>query len=200
MMNRYVSVMESPSWNKTASTWIHQRHIVLDPEDKIFSEIDNDDEREQRALAQAPGTFYVILTPRAFSRPSDCRDLTVKWYGHIRNSSQETAHCVLTADHNVVFLAKFLEPSISLIHAHRGRLNGYRKDSAVALLHPDVPGEWGADTQACVLHFKNHIHCKIVPLGSKIALDEDDGAEAIIRESQTFRPVRSPKIYSSLTC
>lgn len=191
--NQIVSTKGSPSWDKKASklALVRQPDLVPCARDIHFNEIDNEDEREQRALTQAPGTFYVVLTPRSFTQPLDLDKVTIKRHECVKSSPRNIPHHDLPADPNALFVTEFKEPGTCSTNSEQGQLlkNSTERYPDTALTSVDARSARGTNDQACLLHFKNHIHRKIVPLGSTFAVDEGDGAETIIRESQTFRAV-----------
>lgn len=192
-MNQDVFPMGSPSWGLTASETTLARQLEINPytRDICFNRIDSEEVREEKALTEAPGTFYVILTLRTFSRLSGSHDMTTKHHECNRSCSRRILHHEPSSDPNVIFLTDFEEAGTWSTHPKRGRLlcNNPDRNANVALGPQDVCGGRNPNDQACLEHFRKHVHSKIVPLGSNLALDEDDGAEAMIRESQTFRAV-----------
>lgn len=166
-----------------------------------FRYLISDEEREQKAKAYTPGTYYVIVNPDSFSGlPEYAGSITNSKVDNIQGDKQ--INIIETNDPNIVILRKFEDapqrlswqtsglsetseaststfPQLSLQNSVMDKLHKQQERMAIK----------GIKHAKLLAHFRNFVWKRLVQTGFPISHFHIPGAEIFEQEAATFRPV-----------
>ncbi|KAI5206427.1 hypothetical protein E4T39_02453 [Aureobasidium subglaciale] len=151
-----------------------------------FTELSNEDERERKALTQPPGTFNVILTPDSFCQLPEYGGLIRRY-----RSGSGSSKYGFSEDPNLIVLSEFEDTPYFMALPERKPsiigLNYQRFDT------PSIPRDFtnygSTDVDEVMMHYKNFISKRMMPLGSRFKLSDCGHEDVIVQESRSFPPL-----------
>lgn len=191
--NKHVSASGSPSWdNDSGQISVRQLYTRHHPMLPVFTELNNEDEREKKALTQPPGTYNVILTPDSFSQLPEYGGLIKRYRSGSGTSATNSSHS-LAGDPNLIVLSEFEDTPyfMALPERKTPMVTLASRVSNISLIQRNLTNHNTKDMDDCMLHYVNSVSKSIMPIGSRLKINSCNGEDAIVRESRTFRPVSS---------
>lgn len=191
--NKHVSTAGSLSWQGRS----HQNRSTRQPDiENIhllppFTELSDEDKREQRTMTRPLGTFNVILTPDSFTRLPKYGDITKGDRGFSRRSSSATTE---PEESDLVILAELEDsPYCATLPNMESRTISTVDQFLYAPLAQRAITHYGlGDVETLLVHWRHFVSRRLMPMASAMTLFDIGGQECpMIRESRIFQPVRN---------
>ncbi|KAG9664156.1 hypothetical protein KCU95_g2147, partial [Aureobasidium melanogenum] len=162
---------------------LYTRHQPTLP---AFAELDNEDERERKALTQPPGTFNVILTPDSFGRLPEYGGLIRRY-----RSGSGSSRYGFSEDPNLIVLSEFEDtPYFMALPERNPSFATYPTPVSCASSVPREFTNYGTtDIDEVMAHYREFISKRMMPLGSRFKLSECGQEDVIVIEARSFPPL-----------
>ncbi|KAI5268205.1 hypothetical protein E4T47_07806 [Aureobasidium subglaciale] len=186
--HKHVSVTGSPSWDEDNQQRLMARQLYTRHQPTLppFTELSNEDERERKALTQPPGTFNVILTPDSFCQLPEYGGLIRRY-----RSGSGSSRYGFSEDPNLIVLSEFEDTPYFMALPERKpsiiSMNDQRFDTPS--MTRDFTNYGSTDVDEVMMHYKNFISKRMMPLGSRFKLSDCGHEDVIVQESRSFPPL-----------
>jgi hypothetical protein len=186
--HKHVSITGSPSWDEKNQARMMARQLYTRHQPTLppFTELSNEDERERKALTQPPGTFNVILTPDSFGRLPEYGGLIRRY-----RSGNGSIPYGFSEDPDLVVLSEFEDtPYFMALPERKSSATSYTTQLSYSTSVPrELTSHGTTDIDEVMAHYKEFISKRMMPLGSRFRLSEQDQEDVVVLESRSFPPL-----------